>query len=226
MKKFIILCCILICSCRSIKYQDVNPIISPNRNLLPALETLIDINNLEATYTSGSYVGTANNFGSGYGANHWGGWSSTATMKGTYYKDARVNDIIYIFNKEVKENIISMYGVKRGYIVLKLGYREADFSSLYRLSSILTLGTINFLGFPADKISQSLEVEVEIWNNNREVIKRYVEHVVDSEYVAMYWGYNTNAATRKVAADNIKQALEKIRIKIGQDATEIKNRLR
>lgn len=226
MKKLTLFLCVFICSCKSITYSDVNPTISPNTNLLPALEALIDISNLESTYTSGSYVGTANNFGTGYGANNLGIWSSTTVMNGTHYKDARVNDIIYIFNKEVKENITSLYGEKKGYISLKLGYKGIDGSTLLFFPTILTLGTINFLGFPADKISQSLEVEVEIWNNNREVIKRYVENVVDSEYVAMYWGYDINNVYRKVAADNIKQALEKIRIKIGNDATEIKNNLK
>lgn len=226
MKKITLLLCIFICSCKSITYQDVNPTLFPNSNLLPALEILVDINNLEATYTSGSYVGTANNFGSGYGLNNYGGYVSTTTMSGTHYKDVRVNDIINIFNKEVKENITSLYGEKKGYISLKLGYKGFEENTLLGLASIFSLGTVNFLGVPISKLSQSLEVEVEIWNNKREVVKRYVENVVDSEYVAMYWGYNINNAFRKVAADNIKQALEKIRNKIGNDATEIKNSLK
>lgn len=90
----------------------------------------------------------------------------------------------------------------------------------------MSLFTINLLGFPYDKLSQSLEVEVEIHNNNKELVKRYVENVMDIQYVAMYWGYSENSVWRKVAADNIKQALQKIRDRINRDAAEIKKKLK
>lgn len=224
MKKIIIWTIFCLCSCKSITYQDVNPIINPNSNLLPALEPIVNINNLEATYTAGTYNGYANNFGSGYGQNNWGGWTQTAMIEGTYHKDVRVYDVINIFQKEVKENITSPYGEKKGYITLRLAYRGNDISSFYILTSTLTLYTINFFGYPLNKVSQSLEVEVEILNNKKELIKRYVENSVDESYIAMYWGYS-DTAYRKVAADNIRHALEKIRIKINSDAKEIQSKL-
>ena len=63
MKKYVVVVAFLACSCKSITYQDVNPEIKPNENLLPALESVVDLRNLEATYTAGSYVGMANNVG-------------------------------------------------------------------------------------------------------------------------------------------------------------------
>ncbi len=226
MKKIILIILVLTCSCKSITYQDVNPTIQPNNNRLPALESVVDINNLESTYSVGSYYGIANNFGTGYGNNNWTGWVQTTTINGTQYKDTRVNDVINIFNKEVKENISNPYGEKKGYITLKLGYRDNESSILYLLPSMLTFCTINILGFPADKRSQSLEVEVEIWNSKKELIKRYVENVYNYNYIAMYWGYDENTIDRKIAADNIKQALEKIRLKINNDAKEIQKKLK
>lgn len=85
--------------------------------------------------------------------------------------------------------------------------------------------TINCLGFPAGEISQSLEVEVEIWNKNKELIRRYVENVRDTEYVAMYWGYHNATIGRKLAANNIKQAMKNIRQRINRDAPYIKAQL-
>ena len=52
MKNFILLFFIFICSCKSITYQDINPIISPNTHLLPDLNTSIDIYNLESSYST------------------------------------------------------------------------------------------------------------------------------------------------------------------------------
>lgn len=44
--------------------------------------------------------------------------------------------------------------------------------------------------------------------------------------VAVWWGYETqNEVLRKNAIDNIKEALEKIRVRIGRDAAEIKAKL-
>jgi hypothetical protein len=42
----------------------------------------------------------------------------------------------------------------------------------------------------------------------------------------MYWGYNEITINRKVAADNIKQALENIRRRINTEAEEIKKSLK
>lgn len=217
---------IILSACKSITYNDVNPDIKPNDNLLPALITVVDMNNLEAVYSSGGYHGVANNFGTGYGANPWAGWAQTTVVNGSSYKDARVNDVINIFEKEVKENISSPYGEKKGYATLKLGYRGKDTSALYILPSALSLFTINLLGFPVNEITQSLEVQVEIWNNKKELIKKYTENVENSDFIAMYWGYNEIDIWRKVAADNIKQALKKIRYQIAQDATTLRSKLK
>lgn len=225
MKKYLFLLFFL-ASCKSITYQDVNPNINPNQNLLPALNIMVDIYNLESTYSSGSYSGQANSFGSGYAANNnWGNWFQTTSLSGTQYKDARVNDIINIFDKEVKENISTPYGNKKGYISLKLGYRGSDSSIIYPFTSTISLFTLNLFGFPWDKINESLEVEVQIMNNKKEIIGRYVENVANSNYVAMWWAYDENTIYRKVAAENIKIALEKIRYRINEDSIRLKKQL-
>lgn len=225
MKKYILLV-LLLSACQSINYQDVNPTINPNQNKLPAMESMIDMYNLEAVYTGGGYAGTANNLGVGYANRGWGNWVQTTAISGTQYKDARVNDVINIFNKEVKENITNPYGEKKGYISLKLGYRGEDRQPLLAFISIISLGTINLLGFPADIKEQSLEVEVEIWNNKKEIIKRYTANALDSEFLAVYYGYNELTIHRKLAAENIKQALEQIRRQINDDAEEINKKLK
>ncbi len=227
MKNVALFLCFLVCACKGITYWDVNPNVQPNTNLLPALEPVVDINNLETTYSAGGVYSVANNFGSIYAQNpRWANWAQTTTMNTTAYKDARVSDVINIFEKEVKENISSPYGTRKGYISLKLGYRGTGSALQYYIPSILSLGTLNLLGFPFDQSSQSLEVQVEIWNNKREMVKRYVETVYDDQYVAMYWGYNEQDVWRKLAADNIKHALENIRFRINGDASEIKKMLK
>ena len=226
MKKYILFLWLLT-SCKSITYQDVNPVINPNPNLLPALETIVDVYNLESTYSSGSYYGQADTFGTGYsGNNNWSNWFQTTSLSGTQYKDPRVGDVINIFDKEVKENISSPYGSKKGYISLKLGYRGSDMSLIYPITTIVNLGLLNIFGFPGNKINESLEVEVQIINNKKEVVGRYVETVINSDYIALWWGYSKYTIYRKVAADNIKMALKNIRYRINNDYEKLEKQLR
>ena len=189
------------------------------------METVVDTNNLEYTYSLGSYSGSANSLGAGLGNNNWTGWTQTTAMSGISYRDQRIGDLINLFEKEVKENITDPNGQKKGYISLKLGYRGQSENWVYPIVSIVTLCIPNFLGFPFEHISQTLEVQVEIWNKNKDLIKKYTENVEDDEYLAMYWGYGEDTINRKLAADNIKNALEKIRKRIEIDANEINKKL-
>ncbi len=224
MKKYLL---ILLCltSCRSLTYNDINPTINPNQNLLPALETSFDYSNLESVYSAGGIYGQANNFGTAYN-NNLSSWGQTTTFNARQIKDIRITDALNIFNKEVTENITSPYGKKLGTISLRFGYRGTDTSVIYPLSSYFTFGLLNFLGYPCDKVTDSLEVEVTITNNQKELIGRYTENVQSTAYIAMWWGYDGNRIYRKLAAANMKQAMEKIRIRINNDAPRLKKQLK
>lgn len=227
MKKLILILFFFICSCKSINYQDVNPTILPNKNLLPAMNTSIDTYNLEASYSEGYFTAKASTYGSSYTNKKGFGTSFHKThMKGKNYKDKRVNDVINIFEKTVKENISTPYGTKKGTIALTIRYRENNNNKKYRAISLLSFGTATLLGFPWDKIDETIEIEVEILNNKQETIKIYKEFVSGTSYVAAWWGYNEDDAYRKVSADNIKQALEKISLQINADASDIKKKLK
>ena len=210
MKKILLFLLTVLCGCKSLTYQDLNPTIQPNTNLLPAMNIEIDESSLKATYP----VRTISEYNDdGY------------KIDSRRVVDERVGDVRNIFEKEVKENITDVYGAKKGYIRLNLGYYNDDCSKWYAIPSVLTVGTIHLAGFPLISDQQTLEVIVEIQDNNREVIKRYSEMVSNKAYVAMYWGYSKGNVARKVGADNIKQALEKIRYRINADAPEIKRKL-
>lgn len=251
MKKiFLLIVCGLLCSCKSITYQDVNPQIAPNKELLPAMEALVDVYNLENIYSKGYSMTNSYSYGSGYAHNsgtvdtthhaahgnmnysnsHYRGnsymtTSSITSSKSSYYGDVRVSDAIRFFEKEVEENMTNPYGEKKGFILLKLSYREHDSSFFYPMLSFLTLYMVNCFGVPCDKATDILEVEVRIMNNKKELVRKYIENVSHEDYVAFWYGYDYEDVWRKVAADNIKEALEKIRVRIGRDAAEIKAKL-
>lgn len=235
MRRFLlVLSYFLLVACKSLSYNDLNPMPNPNSNLLPALEPIVDISNLETVYSSGGISGYSNSYG--YGNSHIYGtgnnlYGSSGRMQSSYmnmyvYKDARVEDAVNIFTQEVKDNITNPYGKKKGYIVMKLLNRGVNNCGFCRFVSGFSLFTINLLGVPVDSVAQSLDVEVEIYNNNKELIWRKKAHAYAHEYIAIGYGYSGNTIYRKLAADNLKQALILIKMDINSEADKIKKSLR
>lgn len=203
MKKIYLLATVaaLLSSCRSVGYEDLTPSIRPNNNLLPVLEVKTDTK----IYPKKEKIGKKT------------------------YNDSRGTDAETIFIKEVRENIIEPTGEKKGYITMRISYEDTDSVGLYKLTAFvgcLGLGVPFLFGVPAGALNQDLEVEVQIQNNHKDVIKRYTERVADTEYVAAWWGYKRKDVSRKVAAENLKHALENIRYKINNDAPTIRAQLK
>lgn len=139
--------------------------------------------------------------------------------------DDRVADALSIFNKEVRENIMEQTGDKKGNITMRINSGETKHNKFYPYTvCLLYIPTI--LGVPFDNAEQTLEVEVLVQNTHRDVIKRYTETVSDTEYAAMYWGYKEDDVERKVAAENMKNAMANIRRQINNDAPEIRTKLK
>ncbi|MBR1825104.1 MAG: hypothetical protein IJ770_00760 [Alphaproteobacteria bacterium] len=140
-------------------------------------------------------------------------------------KDIRVADAVNIFTKEVRENIMEQTGKKKGIITMRINFEGVTMCKLCRISPFL-FNLPPLIGLPANYFDQKLEIEVLILNKRRDVIRRYTESVSDTEYVALYWGYAADAAWRKVAAENMKSAMIKIRQKINNEAPQIRAELK
>lgn len=183
----------LLSSCRSVSYDDLNPTIQPNDNLLPVLEIRPDYASIRAVYTS--------------------------------KRDERVADAVNIFTKEVRENIMQQTGEKKGNITMRISYGKTNHNKIYEITSgFLYIPTL--LGVPYYNAEQILEVEVLIQNKHKDVIRRYTESVSNTEYAAMYWGYKKEDVDRKVAARNMRNAMENIRHRINNDAPQIRVELK
>lgn len=183
----------LLASCRSVTYEDVNPTIQPNQNLLPVLDVRPDQSSIRAVYNK--------------------------------KKDDRIADALSIFNKEVRENIIEQTGDKKGIITMRINYGNTTHNKFYQITpGLIYIPTV--LGVPFDSAEQTLDIEVLIQNTHKDVIKRYTANSSDTVYAALYWGYDNKDIDRKVAAENLKKALENIRHQINNDAPEIRSKLK
>ena len=206
MKKFLFCIYFFLCSCSlPITYSDTHQQKNPNSNLLPALNTKISVPNLRAAFSD----------------------ATDDEGKPDYnLRNVMADDAVNIFEREVEENITLGEGEKRGYISFRVTYVQLDNSTGLRALSMATLGLLNAVGLPMDKFTQTMEVEIEIMNKKRDVVKRYTQVVETSAYRAYYWGYKRKDINRKVSADNVKEALRIIREKINKDASEILERLK
>ena len=70
-----------------------------------------------------------------------------------------------------------------------------------------------------------MKLSVEIYNNRKEMIRRYSAVVDNKTWVALYWGYNMNDVADKTSLDNVRQALNQIGMQISAEAPQIKNSL-
>lgn len=205
MKKISFCLTFFLCACTlPISYEDTHQSKNPNTNLLPALHTKINAQNLRAAFTD---------------------VSSDKNKPDRHLRDVIVDDAINIFEREVEENITVGEGKKQGRIAFRVQYVKMENSIPLRTVSVVTLGLLNFGGFPKDKLTQTMEAEVEIMNLKGDVIKRYTETVESSAYNAYYWGYKRSNINRKVSAENVKKVLKKISAEINADASEIKQNL-
>jgi hypothetical protein len=205
MKKILLGLAFLLCSCTMpISYNDTHSPNNPNANLLPAMHTKYNLANLKAAF------------------------SDVTDDKGKpdyAMRNVMADDAVSIFEQDVENNITVGKGEKKGYISLRIQTVQLEYSLPIRTASVATLGLLNIVGFPVDKHTQTMDVEVEIMDKKQGVIKRYTQTVESSAYRAFYWGYKRKNVNRKVSADNVKKAMALIRNQINTDAPEIKQKL-
>ena len=225
MKKVLLLSTLfLLTNCKNITHQDYILDVN-NQTKLPALEAVIDTTNLENVFSLGGFVANANNMG----ATNRNGWVQASAIAGTSFRDPRMQDTMTLFDDFVKNKVTNPYGEKKGYMVLNIGYRNTidHYENIATAwLSIISLGTLNLLGFPFGVDEDEMKISVEILNSKRELVKRYTSVQSDTEWAAAYWGYNVPKIGRKITIENVKNALEEIGNQISNDAYEINKRLK
>ncbi|MBQ7632850.1 MAG: hypothetical protein IJS88_01890 [Alphaproteobacteria bacterium] len=214
----------LLASCRSVDYEDLNPTIQPNQNLLPVLKIETDTSMYQQSYTVETEY-----YDSDYDYDNDSDYkrrrSRLNSVKKRTYNDLRKKSAANLFIKEVQENIIEQTGEKKGYIRMRITYLNNDPNGFYSLT-MLPLFIPTFLGVPCGNSKYTTEVEVTIMDKQRNIIKRYTDKATDEEFQAMYWGYSSYNVKYKASMVSLKKALENIRHQINNDAPEIRSKLK
>lgn len=226
MKK-IILCgtVLLLAACQNISQKDFQ-LSDFQSEKLPPLEAVVDVNNLESVFSAGGYYGTSYNNGTLYNDNS--SWVQTTSISGDYIKDSRIQNTVTLFNDFVKDKITSPYGAKKGSMRLTVDYRnhQKNYTNILTgLATFFSIYTLPLVGFPVKSYEDEMKLSVEIYNNRKEMIRRYSAVVDNKTWVALYWGYNVNDVADKASLDNVRQALNQIGMQISAEAPQIKKLL-
>ena len=231
---------VLVCSgCKTVSMKDINPENRPNARLLPYLKPIVDTNNVQTVYTSGTLTTKtqSNTTGASYtvgsSTRHFGQeanvYSESTNTKSdtTFYSDLRVGDVQSIFAKEVEQNIVDVNTASnpRGRIVLRLNGRASDSNEALELVNGLTVGLLCLFGMPSNFRTEELDINVAIYNNANVLVKQYTVAAADTETTAMYYGYKDEDTLRLAAAQALKNALEEIRGYIYRDYDQIASKL-
>ena len=216
MKKFILvplILAILFTGCKSIYLSDLKPT-PKNTKLLPALEPIVDIESLESAYSGGSSVVEVSTYNSRpSNSSYLGIGNSTSTI----YKDKRVQDAITIFERDVTDNITNPFGEKKGTITCRIVAGEESMKDPWMWGTAFSAFTLNLVGIPLYSSVTNIEVEVDIYSKNNNLIGKYSATGYSKVWVALYWGYDTFSASRKSAFTAFKMALNEIKLKIQDD---------
>ena len=225
MKKYLLTAAlVLLSACRSVGYDDLNPTIQPNQNLLPVLKIETDTSMYPRSYTvETEYYESDDDYNND--SDYKRKRPRLSSVEKNTYRDPRQKSAANIFIKEVQENIIEQTGEKKGYIKMRITYLDNDSNFLYPLTK-LPLFIPTFLGVPCGNSKYTTEVEVTIMDKQKNTVKRYTEKATDEEFQAMYWGYDSYDVKYKASMVSLKLALEKIRRQINNDAPEIRAKLK
>lgn len=204
---------ILISSCASLKTSDLR-----HSNLgcvqLPTLEPRVDLNSLESVYTMGTATSSSAGYGTAVGKSSVIG-SSISVSQMT--KDPRVQDAITIFDREVKDCITNPYGERKGYILCKFASGGSKMNFALPFFSGFFLLVPNILGMPIAQVKTSIDLDIEIYDNNERLIGRYNASGFNKSQSAFYYGYKPSSLGRVSGINAFKMALGIIKQKIETD---------
>lgn len=232
--------CLLVCSCRTLKERDftVNESLP---TIIPPLEGRVDLYNLKQNISfgtvklSGYYNGIMKvpqesdsviiiiedpNFNKRDQRMN----PDIYYTKAEYKPDARINDIIRLFAKEVNGSSSQQDTLKRGTIQLEiLSYKEKK-NVLLTIFSIWTLCVPTLIGVPLNSINSSVDIQVTIFNQQKQSIGKFKASGNGTAYIAMYWGYGSDAH-RKSAMIAFSDAMVSIKEQIKNNKNQLTSEL-
>ena len=144
-----------------------------------------------------------------------------ATLSFTIAEDTK-----RIYDRTIIDRMCRGVGESKGYIVCRLGMRSRSFASnVNPIVSTLTLGILNVFGYKAATYRDEMEIIVDVYDFNDDVIGSFSALGVGEADMKLYNGYNGNNAKRMAHARAFTDAMESIADKMHLEMGALKSRL-
>lgn len=144
-----------------------------------------------------------------------------ATLSMTIAEDTR-----RIYDRTIIDRMTRSVGETKGYAVCRLGMRTRSFkSNVNPVVSILTLGVMNVFGYKAATYKDEMEIIVDIYDLNDEVIGSFSALGIGEADVRMYKGYNASSAKRTAHARAFSNAMKTIAEKMEREIVALNSKL-
>ena len=131
-----------------------------------------------------------------------------------------------IYDRTIIDRMCRGVGSSKGYIVCRLGMRSRSFTSnVNPIVSVLTLGVMNVFGYKAATYRDEMEIVVDVYDLNDEVIASFSALGVGEADMKMYNGYSGGNAKRMAHARAFTDAMESISEKMHMEIGALKSRL-
>lgn len=212
--KYIFFVCV-IASCKTVSFNELRPD-TPLKTKLPTLEARLDIYSLENAYASVAY-----------------GITTTVSqrvlpiseVRPLSYRDAKIQDAIIIYDREVTDNIVDNTGEKKGYILFKIlsgGPRRGG--NLLGVVGIATLFIPNLLGVPIGNHKVAFEVELSVYDNKNNLVGKYIGGGKHKTWIRI-GGYSAKDAQRIANIRALKKAFVEIKKQMDDDFQKLQSAL-
>lgn len=159
----------------------------------------------------------------------------TAIISGASVKNTAINvvnnatetftaaeDTKRIFQRALIDNVCESVGETRGYAVCRMGMRTKGIKSYINPTiSVLTLGIANLFGYKYATYKDEIEVVIDIYNLNNEMIGSFTGLGVGEADARMYKGLHPKSARRMAHARAFTDAMVNMINKIKRESTNL-----
>lgn len=151
----------------------------------------------------------------------WAGNKSEYYINNKEHIDKEYFDSIEQYMNVIKNNLTFEAESSDYYLSIILRNANWSLNVGYLAPSMLTLFIFNLFGGPMRSFTYTIELEAAIMNPDGKVIKTYKARGIDTEYSALYYGYNTPDDENTAAIKAFIKACKEIRVQLKKDVIGI-----
>lgn len=139
---------------------------------------------------------------------------------------AMANDVSLIFSRELINNISTNKGPVAGYIYCSQRLRNAYIKNYWPpIISVVTLGIANICGMKFKRLVYEVEIEVDVYDLNDQIISNYIGFGKGEADMKMYTGYSERGTQRAAFSAAFLESVKSVKAQMSKDQEMLQSAL-